>query len=96
MAQIKKFGVLQTAKFAAVMYFILTAIVMIPLGLIGMVMSSVGGGREGLVGALFGGVFIFMAPIIYAVLGFIFVGLTCLVYNLVAQYVGGIEIEIEP
>jgi len=40
MVQIKSFGVLQTAKFAAVMYFIFSAIFMIPFGLITLVAGS--------------------------------------------------------
>ena len=40
MVQIKSFGVLQTAKFSAVMYFIFSAIFMIPFGLITLVAGS--------------------------------------------------------
>jgi len=95
MAQIKRFGVLQTAKFAAVMYFIFTVILMIPFGLISIIIGSATGGKEGFLGAMFGGVFMLFMPLIYAVLGFVFVAIGCLVYNLIAKLVGGIEIEIE-
>ena len=94
MAQIKKFGVLQTAKIAAVMYFAISLIFVIPFGLIAFI-SGATGGREGVAGAFFGGVFIIFMPIIYAVMGFVFVALGCLFYNFIARYVGGIEIEIE-
>ena len=94
MAQIKKFGVLQTAKIAAVMYFAISLIFVIPFGLIAFI-SGAARGREGVAGAFFGGVFIIFMPIIYAVMGFVFVALGCLFYNLVANYFGGVEIEIE-
>jgi len=94
MVQIKKFGVLQTAKIAAVMYFAISLIFVIPFGLITLIAGATGG-REGAAGAIFGGVFIIFMPIIYAVMGFVFVALGCLFYNLIAKYVGGIEIEIE-
>jgi xanthine/uracil permease len=42
MTQIKSFGVLQTAKFAAILYFIFTAIFMIPFGLITLVAGRIG------------------------------------------------------
>ena len=95
MVQIKKFGVLQTAKIAAIMYFLISLIFVIPFGLIALVSSFASRGREGVAGALFGGVFIIFMPIVYAALGFVFVAIGCLFYNLVAKYVGGIEIEIE-
>lgn len=95
MAQIKKFGVLQTAKIAAIMYFVITLIFMIPFGLITLIAGFAKGGREGVAGGFFGGIFMILAPIIYAVLGFLFVALGCLLYNSIAKYVGGIEIEIE-
>ena len=95
MVQIKSFGVLQTAKFAAVMYFILTAIFMIPFALIVLVAGSAIGGEGGFFGGLFGGVFMIFMPIVYGVLGFVFVAIVCLLYNVIAKFVGGIEIELE-
>jgi len=94
MAQIKSFGVLQTAKIAAIMYFVVSLIIIVPFGFIALI-TSAARGREGIAGALFGGVFIFFLPIIYAALGFVFVAIGCIFYNLVAKYVGGIEIDIE-
>ena len=94
MAQIKKFGVLQTAKFASVMYLIITAIFLIPFALIMMLSGIVVQERTGIM-TFFGGAFMFLLPIIYAFIGFIFVAIFCLLYNLVASLIGGIEIEIE-
>lgn len=89
MAQIKSFGVIQTAKFAAVLYFIFTAIFIIPFGLISLI------GREGTPEGIMSVVFIIFAPVIYAILGFVFVAIGCLIYNAIAKRIGGIEIEIE-
>jgi hypothetical protein len=95
MVRIKRIGVLQTAKLAAILYFIFSAIIMIPIGLISIFAGSAFGGGSGLFGGIFGGTFMIIMPIIYAVLGFIFVAIACLIYNLVAKFVGGIEIELE-
>ncbi|NLD36810.1 MAG: hypothetical protein GX654_08075 [Desulfatiglans sp.] len=95
MVRIKKIGVVQTAKFAAIMYFIFSAIIMIPIGLITMVTGPAKDSFPGLFGGLFGGIFMIIMPIIYAVLGFIFVAIACLIYNLIARFAGGIEIELE-
>lgn len=94
MAQIKRFGVLQTAKIAGIIYFFVSLIVMVPFGLITF-LTGITRGRQGIDGAFLGGVFIILMPFIYAVLGFVFVAIGCLIYNFIAKYVGGIEIEIE-
>jgi hypothetical protein len=46
------------------------------------------------IGGLFLGMGIFM-PIIYAVMGFIFGVIGAALYNLVARWIGGFEIEVE-
>ena len=94
MVQIKRFGVLQTAKIAAVMYFLISLVFVIPFGLI-MIIAGVAQGGKGIAEAFFGGVFLIFMPIVYAVLGFVFVAIGCLFYNLVAKHVGGIEMELE-
>jgi hypothetical protein len=33
--------------------------------------------------------------VIYGVMGFVFTALGCLLYNLVASWIGGIEVELE-
>jgi hypothetical protein len=50
---------------------------------------NIGGG---LVGLLIGGVLI---AAVYAVIGWIFTAIGCLLYNFVAGYVGGVEIQLE-
>ncbi len=91
MKRIKRFGILQTAKVAAVIYFLIAAIVMIPVTLISLTF-----GEEAFAGTPFGGVafFVFM-PFAYAVFAFIFTALGCWVYNSIANWIGGIEIETE-
>lgn len=95
MAQIKRFGIFQTAKFMGVMYLVTTAIIFIPLGLI---MSTLGASlvpEDQLIGGLMTGAGMFVMPFIYAVFGFIFVAISCLAYNIIARMVGGIEVEIQ-
>jgi hypothetical protein len=94
MVQVKRIGVLQTAKITAVMYFLISLVFLIPFGLIMMIAGSAQGG-PGIAEAFFGGIFLIFMPIVYAVMGFVFVAIGCLFYNLVAKYVGGIEIELE-
>ncbi|MGO9095286.1 MAG: hypothetical protein ACLQGV_08685 [Bryobacteraceae bacterium] len=86
MQEIKSFGVFQNAKFAAVMYLVISAVIVVPLTFI---MMAVGGNRANPFGMLF-----LLLPILYAIIGFIFTAIGCWVYNLIASMVGGIEVEI--
>lgn len=44
---------------------------------------------------VFGVGFALFAPTLYAALGFVFGSLGALVYNAVAKWIGGIEVEVE-
>jgi hypothetical protein len=46
-------------------------------------------------GVLFGGFSIIFFPILFAVMGAVGGGLMAAVYNVVARYVGGIQVEVE-
>ena len=92
MVQLKRFGILQTAKVAAVIYFLGAVVFCIPFGLITMlggIFSSQGNSMS----TLFFGVFMLIAPFLYAAVSFVFVALGCWVYNLIARFIGGIEVD---
>jgi hypothetical protein len=84
--QIRKFSVGQTAKTVAVVYGVL-GLVIVPFLLIGSILSPKDAG--------IGVGFALLIPILYAVVGFIGTALACAIYNLVANWVGGIEVELE-
>lgn len=94
MAQIKRFGVLQTAKFSAALYFVFSAVLILPLMLITTLVGAASG-QSGAPAAMFSGIFLIVMPFVYGILGFIFVAIGCLIYNLIASLIGGIEIELE-
>ncbi|MDN3669111.1 hypothetical protein QWY93_07205 [Echinicola jeungdonensis] len=90
MKRIKKLGVLQIAKVAAIIYFLVTAVFMIPISLFSTLTDA------GPFGSLpFGGGFMFIfMPFVYGIFSFVFTAVGCFVYNLVSSWIGGIEIEI--
>jgi len=91
MKRIKRFGVYQTSKVIAIIYFLITVVFMIPIVLI----SSLVGG-ENIPGFPFGGgIFFIFLPFIYGTMGFIMTAIGCLIYNLIARQTGGIEFEID-
>jgi len=94
MTRIRRFGILQTAKLMAVMYFLLSAVFVVPVALILMATGVFHGGEDAL-GGLIGGIGMIFIPFIYALLGFIFVAIGCAIYNVVASWVGGIEVELD-
>ncbi len=90
MKRVKRFGVFQTAKVAGVIYFLISAVVLIPIGLM-FSMFKIGS----MPFPFSGGIFFFVLPFFYSFLGFLFTALGCAVYNLVVKWTGGIEVEIE-
>lgn len=89
MQQVKAFGILQTSKVLAAVYFIMTAVFFIPFSVIGAIWSVVAGKPMGLF-ALFG----LVAPFFYAIFGGLFGAAMCWLYNMIAARIGGIEIEL--
>jgi len=91
--RIRRFSVLQTSWVAVVILFCVMLIIMIPLGL---VFSAIG--KSGLMPGHFPGfgvAFFFIIPFVYGIMGFIMTAISCLVYNLIAGWTGGIELEFE-
>jgi hypothetical protein len=84
--QIRRFGVGQTAKVVAVLYALM-GLVFAPIFMITSMFAPKETG--------FGTGFAIALPIIYGVCGFIFTAIGCAVYNLVAGWVGGIEVDID-
>jgi hypothetical protein len=84
--QIRRFGIGQTAKVVAALYALM-GLVFVPIFLIMATFSP----RE----TGFGAGFALAMPIIYGVMGFIFTAIGCAIYNFVAGFVGGVEVDIE-
>jgi hypothetical protein len=94
--EIKRIGPLSVARISAWIYGLFGLIVGIFISFFSLLGFATGGGESGpeaFFGIFFGvGAIIFM-PIFYAILGFLSSLLMAFVYNLVARYSGGIEIE---
>jgi hypothetical protein len=65
-------------------------------GVIASVASKQTGGPASALPAAFGFVFALLMPIVYAAMGFVFGALSAFIYNLVAGWIGGIEMELQP
>jgi hypothetical protein len=93
MAQrVRRIGVMPFATTMAALYLLLGVIILIPIMLFGGALSKMTGGMSGS-GGFSMGVMIAM-PIIYGICGFILGAITAALYNVVAGWTGGIEIEL--
>lgn len=98
MQRIRSVGVLSFAKISGLCYGAM-GLCMVPFfllfALIGSTASQQAGGAAVALPAIFGVGFAIMMPIFYAAAGFVFGALGAFVYNLMAGWIGGIEIEFE-
>ena len=85
MARIERFGIGQTAKVLGVLYGLM-GLVFVPFFLLATMFTP----SE----SRFGLGFAIMLPILYGVAGFVFTAVGCWLYNLVAGWVGGIEVDL--
>jgi hypothetical protein len=86
MAQIRRFGVGQMAMVLGVLY-VLIGVIFLPIFFIVTALSPAETG--------FGMGFALSLPLIYGVAGFISGAVGAFLYNIVAGWVGGIEVELE-
>src|ERR1700758_606515 len=97
MNTIQSIGVLSAAKMIGAIYAIL-GVLAIPIflfiSLAGSMIPNQTGTNPfaGVVGIIFG----LMAPVFYGAFGFIFGALGAFLYNLLAKWLGGIEVRIQP
>ncbi len=105
MTRIRRFGVVKTATVAAVFYglaaliffgilavFVLigaTAAINVPGN---QIPGGMFGATAGTMGVILAGVII---AVIYAVFGWIFTAIACLIYNFIAGFTGGVEFQLE-
>ena len=96
MFRIRRFNAIKTATVVALMYMLIVAIIVVPFLLLFAVAGvSVNGGPNqggGVIAVLGLGVFLIL---FYGLLGWVFTAIACVLYNVVAGWVGGIEVQVE-
>jgi hypothetical protein len=97
MVRIRRFGVITTSNVAAAIYFVLTLIIVIPIALLiaaaPQAQFSSGLGTQPSLGPA-AGIFLLIVPFVYALVGWLFTAIFCLLYNLAARFTGGIAVEV--
>lgn len=94
MFRIRRFGVMKTATVVALMYMIIVAIFAVPFLVFFAFLGAAGASdAQGGIGSIL--VLGVMAVLFYGILGWVFTAIACLVYNLAARWMGGIEVQVE-
>jgi hypothetical protein len=100
MLRIRRFGIIQTATvaaaFSAVSVLVVFAIIAVFVLLVGTPRGFGEGGlsfgMQGFVGIVIAGV---IGAVLYGIVGFIAAAIGCALYNLIAGWTGGIELQID-
>ena len=101
MQRVRRFGVIQTSNMAAMMYFVLAILFLLPFfffaSLIPDMSNEMGAEAAGFDTSfsVFSGIFLFFIPPIYAAIGWVTTAIMCWFYNLIAGFVGGIAIDLQ-
>lgn len=92
--RIKRIAPLQLGKMLALLYGIM-GLIFIPFFLIMTAVASQMPAQQQVGIMALGAGFALFVPLIYAAMGFVTGALGALIYNLVARWIGGIEVEVE-
>ena len=95
MVEIKRIGVLSLAKLQAIVMAILGLLIGIMYAILGTVIASLASAQGQSLGILAGLGFlsIIILPIFYGIMGFVSGAIGAFLYNLIAGWIGGIELE---
>ncbi len=91
--RIRRFDVGQAAKVLGLLYLLLGVVFAVIFWMIGSMIPASESTRPGM--AIFGGAMVLFLPIFYAVIGAVMGAIVAALYNLIAGWVGGFEIELE-
>jgi glycopeptide antibiotics resistance protein len=92
--RIKRFAPLQLGKMLAVLYGIM-GLLFVPFFFVMSALATKLPPEQRVGMMAFGAGFALFVPVIYAAMGFVFGALGALIYNLIAKWIGGIEVEVE-
>ena len=91
---LKSVGVMSVAKIMGLLYGCL-GLLFVPFFLLVGLLGSFAGQDKNPFAGIFSVVFAILAPILYGVMGFILGAIGALLYNLLAKWIGGFELDLE-
>lgn len=94
MYTIQSVSVISVAKIMGAIYGAL-GLLFLPLMVVAGIAGSLAGGKAAALGVMGGLILAILFPIVYAVVGFVAGAIGALLYNLFANWVGGIELQLQ-
>jgi len=91
---IKSVSVISVAKIMGAIYGAL-GLLFLPLMVVAGIAGSLAGGKAAALGVMGGLILAILFPIVYAIVGFVAGAIGALLYNLFANWVGGIELQLQ-
>lgn len=95
MTRIRRVGVISVANVAAAITFVITAFFVVLFALIVLPMRGNLPSQFGVPAVTGGLAILIIAPFIYAAFGWVSGAISALVYNLVASFTGGVQLDLE-
>jgi hypothetical protein len=92
---VRRMGPLSLAKLSATLYGLIGLLIGGVVSLVSVVGGAMAGNEAGPLGMLFGVAAVILLPVFYGCIGFVTSLIGASLYNLVAGWVGGIELEVE-
>ena len=92
---VRRMGPLSLAKVSATLYGLIGLLVGGVISLVSVVGGALAGDEAGPMGMLFGVAAVILLPIFYGGIGFVTSLIGASLYNLVAGWVGGIELDMQ-
>jgi hypothetical protein len=93
---VKRIGPLSLAKISGMLYGLMGLIFGAIISLFSLVGGALAPGKDaGFAGMLFGAAAVVILPIFYGLLGFVMSLIGAFLYNLVAGWVGGVELDVQ-
>jgi len=93
--KVRRIGPLSLAKVSATLYGLIGLLIGGVVSLVSVVGGAMAGNDAGPLGMLFGVAAVILLPIFYGCIGFVTSLIGATLYNVVAGWVGGIELEVE-
>jgi hypothetical protein len=92
---IRRVGPLSFAKITGILYGLMGLLLGAIFSLMSLVSSAFSTKEAGAMGMIFGVAAVVVLPIFYGVLGFVSSLIAAALYNLIASWVGGIEMDVQ-
>ena len=92
---VKRIGPMSLAKLSGTLYALIGLIIGAIVSAVSIIGGAMGGSDAGMMGLIFGAAAVVLVPLLYGCMGFVMSLIGASLFNLVAGWVGGIELDTE-